>query len=540
MANEIAIKRGIKLGELNAEADHELLEACFVDTGQLDELLEIQSPKSVVVGRTGSGKSALLHMVRRKAEHSVYLDPNNISIRFLEHSTIVSFFNELGVRLELFYKLLWRHILTTELLKLRYDLSDRIKTDGILQRIYQLVKSDSTKKRALDYFTEWGNKFWLDTDEHLRELTNKFTNDVKSAISAKFKGVEISTGWAKSLSKEERIEIRSLANRIVSEIQIRKLDEVIDLLEHRVFEDAQKKYYVLIDQLDENWAETDTRHRFIRALIEEIKYFRNIQQVKIVASLRTDLLAIIFDKTRDSGFQEEKYEAYLSPIVWSEGDLTQVLASRVNEVFRRQYTKDDVQIADIFPGPKKHTQELPLHYILNRTLLRPRDAIQFANECFSVAQLRQRVSWNTILAAEAIYSKKRLNSLIEEWGDYYPALETSIEVLRRLSGSFTRSSISEARIEAISCDLFDMSSNDPCVRVARELTEAKSKTTIADMLSNLLICFYQIGAIGVKISSSEPMIWSYKDQPRVTGSEVKRANQIQVHRMLFNALEIRV
>ena len=115
---EIIIKKGLKLGELDAEADSDLLDSCFVDNGQLAELLDIESPSSVILGRTGAGKSALLYKISKEVEHSSFLDPNDISIRFLEHSNIVQFFNELGVKLDLFYRILWRHILTVDLLKL--------------------------------------------------------------------------------------------------------------------------------------------------------------------------------------------------------------------------------------------------------------------------------------------------------------------------------------------------------------------------------------------------------------------------------------
>lgn len=184
ISNVVQVKRGIKLGELDAEADYNLLEKCFIDNGCLSELLDVNSPKSIVLGRTGSGKSALLHMVSLHAEHSTNLDPNDISIRFLEHSNIIQFFNEIGVKLDLFYRILWRHILTVELLKLRYNLKSKADNQSLLDRIAQWADRDSIKKRALDYFSEWGNKFWLETDEQLKQLTHKFTKDVKAKLGS--------------------------------------------------------------------------------------------------------------------------------------------------------------------------------------------------------------------------------------------------------------------------------------------------------------------------------------------------------------------
>lgn len=535
---ETIIKKGLKIGELDAEADFDLLSSCFIDNGQLSLLLDITSPASVVIGRTGSGKSALLYKISKDVEHSAMLDPNDISIRFLEHSNIIQFFNEIGVNLDLFYRMLWRHILTVELLKLRYSLRNEAENKSFLSRINQWVDRDSVKKRALEYFTEWGERFWLETDEQLQELTTKFTKDIKAKLGSKFGYVDISLEGAKSLSKEVRSEIRSLATQVVSGIQIKRLNEVLDLLAEFAFDDRQKRYYILIDKLDEDWAETETRCRFIRALIEETKSLRRIPQVKIVTALRRDLLDLVFDKTRDSGFQEEKYEAYLVPVTWGKNDLRKLLSARVKEVYRRQYTSSSVNFNDIFPSPKKGETGEAIDYIVERTLFRPRDAIQFCNECFRSAADRPRISWRAIYAAEAHYSTKRLKSLREEWSEYYPALEATVEILRNMAVPFTRSNLTGTRFEETTAELHELDENDPCVAVVRTFYSPEGKITEAEVISKILMCLYHVGMIGIKISTLDTFIWSYLDQPRISKGEIKRANQIKVHKMFRHAMEV--
>ncbi len=537
--DKIVIKKGLKVGELDAEADSDLLDSCFVDNGQLSSLLDVSSPASVVLGRTGSGKSALLYKISQGVEHSAMLDPNDISIRFLEHSNIIQFFNEIDVKLDLFYRILWRHILTVELLKLRYSLRSKSENNSFLNRINQWVGRDSVKKRALEYFTEWGDRFWLETDEQLQELTTKFTKDIKAKLGSKFKNVDISLEGAKSLSNEVRSEIKSLATQVVSGIQIKRLNDVLDLLTEFAFNDRQKRYYILIDKLDEDWAETETRCRFIRALIEETKSLRRIPQVKIVTALRRDLLDLVFDKTRDSGFQEEKYEAYLVRIAWGKDDLKKLLSARVQEVYRRQYTSSSVNFNDVFPTQKKGETGEAIDYIIERTLFRPRDAIQFCNECFQSAADRPGISWRAIHAAEAHYSTKRLKSLREEWSEYYPALETTVEILRNISAPFTRSNLSGIRLEETTTDLHELDENDPCVAAAKTLYSPNGKITEAEVISRILMCLYHVGMIGIKISTLDTFIWSHIDQPRISKGEIKRANQIKIHKMFRHALEVR-
>lgn len=270
--NNVLIKRNFKLGDLDAETDHKLLIDCFLDKGDLDIISDTDQPESILVGRTGSGKSALILKIAQDNSKSIILDPNDISIKFLENSDIINFFEGIGVKLDLFYKLLWRHILTIEFLKLRYKLKENGNESGILQRLSEMCASRG-KKKAIDYFNKWSDQFWIETDKHLKEIVEKFTEEVKGEIGVGVDGIgSLSISDIQGLSTERRLEIVNKANRVVSQIQIQSLSEVIDVLSEEAFVDSQQKYYILIDKLDEDWASTETRCLFVRALIEEVKF----------------------------------------------------------------------------------------------------------------------------------------------------------------------------------------------------------------------------------------------------------------------------
>ena len=193
----------------------------------------------------------------------------------------------------------------------------------------------------------------------------------------------------------------------------------------------------------------------------------------------------------------------------------------------------------MFPAAEKNGSGPAIDYIIDRTLLRPRDSIQFANECFAIAADRPKISWRAVFAAESHYSNKRLQSLKEEWSEYYPALGVTIDSIRGLSTPFTRSSITSERIANIAAELHEITCNDPCVRIAKDLYAAGRGVSEADFVSRVLMCLYHVGVIGVKISKFDTYIWSTIDQPRVSKSEIKRANRIQVHKMLRRALDIK-
>lgn len=539
MENEIRIKKGLKIGELDAESDQKYLDDVFIDNGTISTLIDVEEHASIIVGRTGAGKSALIYKISKSVANPIQIDPTNISIRFLENSNIIQFLNELGIKLDLFYRLLWKHILVLDLIKNRYNIKNQSESTNFLMRISNWKSKNSAKREmALSYFREWGEKFWQDTEEHIKEITDKFASDIKSKLQAKSLPVELSLEGAKSLSLETKSEIKSLANSAVNQIQIQKLNEILDTLEEEAFNDNQKAYHILIDRLDENWAETETRCRFIRALIEEIKSFRKLKQVKIIAAIRQDLLEIVLDKTRDAGFQQEKYEAYFLYIKWNKEDLKKLLERRVSKVYEHQYTKHNVTFEDIFPKPKQG--QAAIDFLIERTLLRPRDIIQFANECFLQSESMPYITWRKMTAAEHIYSTKRLKSLLEEWAEYYPSLKYSIELLIEMPSTFTRSQIDSQKLIDLSAELYNLDDDscDSCVRVAKNLYD-KPTNSQSDFVSQLIMCFYAIGLIGIKTSATSTFLWSYLDQSNISKSEAKRANQMKVHKMYRLALNIR-
>ncbi len=478
-------------------------------------------------------------MVMNRAYKCRQLDPNDISIRFLEQSDIIAFFEELNVNLDMFYKVLWRHILIMELLKLRHDIKSESDTNNFFSAILSRLKKDEIKRKALEYFREWGDKFWIDTDAHLREITLKLERDTKASIGGEYSGIALNAEYAKKLTEEQVHDVKKRATEVVSSLQIQKLNEILSLLAEYSFDDPQKKYVIIIDQLDENWAENETRYKFIRALIEEIKVFRKIKNIKIIVALRLDLLRSVFNLTRSSGFQEEKYESYILDIKWTPEQLTELIQKRVGEVYRKQYTRDNVKIQDIFPKPKGGPTGLtPIEYITERTLLRPRDILQYVNECFSVALNRERISWDSIQKAESVYSLKRLRSLKEEWGDIYPSFEETVELLRNLPDKFSRTIIPRANIDSVISELSIQGTQDPCAVVANKMLNGESRES--DVINELLLCLYNLGIVGFKVSSLTPYKWSSRDSTPATKNEIKRASGMKIHKMLHSALDIRM
>jgi len=101
-------KKNDRVGEAAAEDDDKFLFDCFVDTGDLDILRDCSSPQRIIVGRTGSGKSALIRLLASHEEHVISLAPEQLALGYLSNSEVIRFFEEAGANLDLFYQLLWR------------------------------------------------------------------------------------------------------------------------------------------------------------------------------------------------------------------------------------------------------------------------------------------------------------------------------------------------------------------------------------------------------------------------------------------------
>lgn len=109
--------------------------------------------------------------------------------------------------------------------------------------------------------------------------------------------------------------------------------------------------------------------------------------------------------------------------------LNGLLAQRA-EAASRFYHIDPVKsLNQMLPNANKKMGD-PIAYILSRTLMRPRDAIQFLNRCIREATGKERISWENIHCAEKAYSEERLLALRDEWKDPYLDIDRVLELFR--------------------------------------------------------------------------------------------------------------
>jgi hypothetical protein len=302
-------RKHASLGATAAEEDEAFLRECFVDNGTLTVLKDCHDHRRILLGRTGAGKTALIRYLAEQNQEVIALNPETLAFNNLTSSVTLQFFLDAGVKLNLFFKLLWRHVLTVELLRHKYKLKSKQDTITLITRFKKLLGKDQSKERALEYLRQWGEEFWEDSEYRIKEITQKFESDLTSSLEGAIPPAQIKVGAAKRLSEEHKSEVFTRGMNVVNKTQMKVLTDVLKFLAEDVFDDEQCPVYVCIDRLDDNWVDDRFRYLLIRSLIETIRDFLQVKNVKVVACFRTDLLERVFRETRDSGFQEEKYRS---------------------------------------------------------------------------------------------------------------------------------------------------------------------------------------------------------------------------------------
>ncbi len=532
-ATRIKLRPGLEIGKAAAENDDEFLYECFLATGHYQQAINPRDSRFLVVGRTGAGKTALLKMIEHNKSHVIRVDPMDLSLEHLSNLDIIQFITGLGLRIDPFLEMLWRYTFSVELLRARYSITDH---ETAKTRLFSFIKTKRT--RAIDLLRGLSSEFWKTVDVRVSEATRKLERDVKGALTGEFAGVNLSAEGAKKLTEEQRLNVQQRVNRVIGQDTLSALQEVIHFLAEDVFDDDQNPYYVIIDDLDREFAESDIKARLIKTLIESVIRMRPVRNVKFVVGVRADVLELVLETTRDASFQQEKFEDCFLHLRWSNDDLYDVLNRRINFLFKKEYTKDAVRFQDIFASEVNRTPTR--EYILERTLSRPRDAIQFTNECLRDAQQSPSVTPNNVKTAEARYSTGRFNSLRDEWHVLYPAMDRFVAPLRGKPAAIRFGDITFEEIEDLFVLLADADlPHDKLVSVAaREL--AKSNPDLDRFKRHWGEALYKIGIIGVKHAAHLSVLWGYKDITQINESHFHDDSRIYVHKMLWHELGTRL
>jgi len=418
--------------------------------------------------------------------------------------------------------------------------------DTILTWLFPNPKKE-TENIALNYLEKHGNEYWITADTHIKAFTKELEENISTDRNIEGK-VNIPPFKVEGKYQNDsnnktteilRGEVKERVQSIVNNYQISALNEIIKKMSQYSFNDPQKKYYLIIDDLDKNWMPDDALYlELLKSLLYTVKEInQKLTGVKIIIALRTNIYHRIFKKSMINEPQREKWNDVISEINWKKSEIKEFVDKRLSVVFRGKYTKDPPTIEKILPHSKRKSQENSFDYLLNRTFYRPRDVLSFLNHCIEETDGSLRFSWSNIRNAEIEYSKERLNSIIDEWKNSYFGLHALFNMLGEKGPRFCYMDITDSDIDKI----LNQKSVNEC-KWLKELFEGycEDKFNLTDIKNEFLKALYTSGLVGLKDKINNRVYYSFEKSLEgiMIGQEFNNDAIFEIHKSFWKALGI--
>lgn len=534
------------LGGEQAEADP-LLRDAFYASGHYSAVVSREDPRCFVIGRTGSGKSAILQQLEiEHGAHVIRITPEDLALPYVSDLGIINMLTAQGVHMDSLFIALWKHVLLVEIIKHRYKVNTAAAKQNFLQLLREKIKSDKSKTAALEYLDEFEGKFWCETDERVKDITRRFEEQISAEAGVSLEAFGLGPGLSGKGAQTREVEVtvqqKDKFQRIVNETQLPRLNKMISVLDEDILDGPQHFTYVVIDDLDKDWADEKVANDLIRCLFRAVVDLKKVQNLKILVALRTNIFESL-DFGRKTGGQEEKFRSLSLHIRWSQSDLEGLVSERAQVAGAKQGLPQVASVRDLLPASNS-TRGNALNYILDRTLMRPRDVITYFNHCFALSSGKTRLTWDHIQSAERGYSTNRLLALRDEWKPTYAGIE---EVLRTFDGLGV--TISPEKMMHILDDVVLLTS-EPAFEgtawleeLSKEIWTSKSVSDKIVSYQGLISLLYRIGFIGVLAVSPgrthKRTLYAQEDLEYADrGSNLRKAAGFCIHPAFREALDI--
>lgn len=354
-------ERNLLFGTDSAESDTEL-KRYFIETGTYRAVENKE--KIIVVGRKGSGKSAIFNCLTSGDTIYIKLSPNKYALdyfhKFMSNKENADFCNLTS------FTGLWKYL--------------------ILKEITRQLKEG--------------------TDNNLMTCTNIGQESVSILDSWIKSNVNINT-------IEEFVSNTNNSNKLLEseEIDLKLINSIL----------IDKPIHVLVDDLDFVWENNIWSLNYIQGLIECAYDLCNTYTKKIFATLfiREDIFSILETKFH----RIDNIRNQIETITWFPKLLRQMIARRIQRYYELtpiKYNRDYWY----YSMPDTVNEIDSFKYMIERTQLRPRELIQFCTKAYEISTRykKNRIESKDVNEAEAIYSEWKLKDLCSEYITQYEGL----------------------------------------------------------------------------------------------------------------------
>lgn len=363
----------IKWGDDSAEKDPYLLEY-FVASDSFRRLRE--KSKGIVVGRKGSGKSAL----RKKLEQEFAADADTFVVSITpKYNSIRNILNDKDIVESFGKEIFFQH---TWLRQIFFDCLCRV--------------GDNTK-----------GKYAAKSVAFAREVAvqlNRTSKDFVENISDFLTKIRAKAGSLGEFGIHLEQELRNIAE--------------VDAHEHHLMEIAKNdgRFVILIDDLDLGWDNSLTANNLLLGLLAAASYLSGkSHSIYTCVFLREDVYSILISQTQHS----DKYRN-IERIRWNKDDLLNIINLRID--YNRRNNGLD-KVADPFSTvfPETLGTSNTDNWLFERTLARPRELIQLARY-YTESVLGEDPDVEALKKSESDYSSWKLDDLCAEYSNQYPGL----------------------------------------------------------------------------------------------------------------------
>ncbi|MGE4294466.1 MAG: hypothetical protein AB7E49_02055 [Campylobacterales bacterium] len=400
-------------GSIDAESDSNLLNY-FYETPIAAKLLEYE--KSIVIGRKGSGKTALYKYIQSK-------DKDKASALLFQHYPwkVHDRFKNSNTSERESYLNAWIFFFYIEIFK----------------RLIKLESNFSSKiaKKTIRQIKKWIKNNWGDVDfDHKNVLSPSATRRISCIFSPQIFGNSLGS---LAFDKRDDSALGDTLGAINSKFS-RVLDTLLECYDGHIS--------LLFDELDLSYSSNDReyKNRLIGLLLAAYGFFTNeklVKKIRIYLFLRSDIFNILDfqdkNKIRDNMvvFLDWDADSTISDL-----SLKNLVSSRIKASVKSKTSEFNTNWNLIFDQAKIGKNQFKWNYITDRTFIRPRDYIKFINLALDVAKKRiklnsgqhEHIINDDIFAVRETYSAYLYEELKDEVFEKYNDFPHYFEILREV------------------------------------------------------------------------------------------------------------
>ena len=352
-----------------------------------------RAEKMVILGNRGAGKSAIFQVLaqreREAGTHVIELAPEDYSYELLSRTMLAESqgsWAKLGA-----YAVAWKYLIYVLVMQELARKGPRLRK-GPAADIYRYLR-----------------------DNHVGGATSKL-----SALISYLKRLE----GVKVGPYEASLRTRELE-------KLYKLSEIAPLFPNLRQVLQREKVVVLVDELDRGWDASEDAKAFVAGLFQACMSINELSEhLRVYMSLRKELYDNIPALYEDA----QKLRDVIEVISWDEGSLLALIAARVRHSLPELQRADDRRAWELVFG--RAVTQPPVRsfqFVVDRTLHRPREIIQFCAE--AVAEARDRDvrlpgAGDLLPGVELRYSEERAKDIAAEYRFQYPGLLGVFDVFR--------------------------------------------------------------------------------------------------------------